>query len=123
MLLVAGALLSVAGGPFATVSSAQQAPVCQVNQDFASIVSSVGASTVGDCVGDEVAGGGTGDRFQSTTRGLLIFSGAGNWTASTDGQTTWISNTNGLMVAGGGKTPAQHAPGQLNPSPANGPQA
>ena len=51
---------------------------------------------VGDCLEDErhVA---NGDGLQSTTNGLLVWRKADNWTAFTDGTTTWINGPLGLQ--------------------------
>jgi len=73
----------------------------------------MGQALVGDCVGDEMLAA-TGGRFQTTTRGLLIQSDAGDWTAFTDGQTTWINGANGLETAGPAR-PA--APATVNAPP------
>jgi hypothetical protein len=96
-------------------AQAQALPGCQMSTDFAQIVAKIGASTVGDCVANELTGGTGGDRFQSTSRGLLILSGAGNWTAFTDGQTTWINDPTGAIAtasASASAAPAQSAPVQ-----------
>ena len=91
--------MTMAGaGQIAAMPLAEQAP-CQLNADFQIIIQKVGVNTIGDCVTDELLGA-PGDRFQSTTRGLLIFNANGNWTAFTDGQTTWINNPNGLVSVG-----------------------
>jgi hypothetical protein len=131
----AAALTVNTAGPLATVSLAQEAPACQVNADFAPIVAKIGPATVGDCVSAELVGSSTGDRFQTTTLGLLILSSTGNWTAFTNGQTTWINNANGLATAGMTSQPQTqsqtqpqtqsqtqprsqpHAPGQVSPAP------
>ena len=38
-----------------------------------------------------------GDSLQMTTRGLMVWRKADNWTAFTDGATTWINGPNGLQ--------------------------
>jgi hypothetical protein len=51
---------------------------------------------VGDCLEDEQHNPENGDGLQRTTRGLLVWRKADNWTAFTDGATTWINGPEGL---------------------------
>src|SRR6478735_6429367 len=51
---------------------------------------------VGDCTAD-AAYGTSGDALQPTTHGLLVWRKADNWTAFTDGATTWINGPHGLQ--------------------------
>jgi len=51
---------------------------------------------VGDCREDEHHNADNGDTLQATTNGLLVWRQADNWTAFTDGTTTWIIGPNGL---------------------------
>ena len=44
--------------------------------------------------------GANGDSLQQTTRGLMVWRKADNWTAFTDGSTTWISGPNGVQERG-----------------------
>src|SRR5262249_53253144 len=83
---------------------AQQAP-CQLNTDFSSIVAKLGPTTVGDCVSDELVGAPGGDRFQSTTRGLLILSGGGDRAAVSCGPTAGGNKPGGLASSGGAPAP------------------
>jgi hypothetical protein len=55
-----------------------------------------GADLVGECREDEYHTL-SGDGFQRTTRGLLIWRKATNWTGFTDGQSTWINGSQGLQ--------------------------
>ncbi len=52
---------------------------------------------VGDCRDDEHVDPATGDTLQATTHGLLVWRRADNWTAFTDGATTWINGPCGLQ--------------------------
>lgn len=54
--------------------------------------------TVGDCLEDEHHNPITGDALQRTTRGLLGWRKADNWTAFTDGHRTWVMGPAGLQV-------------------------
>jgi hypothetical protein len=54
-------------------------------------------STVGDCVSDETHNPENGDGLQQTTGGLMVWRKADNWTAFTDGSTTWINGPLGLQ--------------------------
>lgn len=53
--------------------------------------------TVGDCVENEHHNPANGDALQRTTKGLLVWRKADNWTAFTDGFRTWINGPNGLQ--------------------------
>src|SRR5919198_5930340 len=50
---------------------------------------------VGDCTTDEQHAA-NGDGLQFTTRGLMVWRKADNWTAFTDGSTTWINGPEGI---------------------------
>jgi len=52
---------------------------------------------VGDCVANETHNPENGDGLQQTKNGLLVWRKADNWTAFTDGNTTWINGPNGLQ--------------------------
>ena len=52
---------------------------------------------VGECVEDEWHNPENGDGLQQTTGGLLVWRKADNWTAFTDGTTTWINGPVGLV--------------------------
>jgi len=52
----------------------------------------------GDCLVDEHHNPADGDGLQETTKGLLVWRKADNWTAFTDGYRTWINGPNGLQV-------------------------
>jgi hypothetical protein len=52
---------------------------------------------VGDCKEDEHHDATSGDALQATTNGLLVWRKADNWTAFTDGSTTWINGPEGLQ--------------------------
>jgi hypothetical protein len=52
---------------------------------------------VGDCLEDEHHNPENGDGLQQTTGGLLVWRKADNWTAFTDGSTTWINGPEGLV--------------------------
>src|SRR5919197_684132 len=51
---------------------------------------------VGDCLENEHFNLENGNAEQATTRGLLVWRKADNWTAFTDGSTTWINGPQGL---------------------------
>ncbi|GEM_PF-3301553 len=52
---------------------------------------------VGDCAGVETYNPDNDDEIQITTHGLLVWRRADNWTAFTDGATTWINGPCGLQ--------------------------
>lgn len=53
---------------------------------------------VGDCLEDEHHNPGNGDGLQSTSNGLLVWRKEDNWTAFTDGTTTWVNGPNGVQA-------------------------
>jgi hypothetical protein len=52
---------------------------------------------VGECTTDELHNPDNGDALQQTTNGLLAWRKLDNWTAFTDGATTWIIGPEGLQ--------------------------
>jgi pimeloyl-ACP methyl ester carboxylesterase len=52
---------------------------------------------VGDCIADETHDPTSGDALQQTANGLLVWRKADNWTAFTDGATTWLVGPTGLQ--------------------------
>jgi hypothetical protein len=55
-------------------------------------------AVVGDCRENEWHNAVNGDGLQQTTGGLLVWRKADNWTAFTDGSTTWINGPFGLQA-------------------------
>jgi hypothetical protein len=55
---------------------------------------------VGDCIEDEHHNPSNGDGLQSTSGGLLVWRKADNWTAFTDGSSTWVNGPLGLQTRG-----------------------
>jgi hypothetical protein len=92
--LLAGSVLLggwLAGAPAA---AAQQAP-CHFLFGFQALHDAV-PNVVGSCVDDQ-AYAANGDAQQDTTKGLLAWRKADNWTAFTDGYRTWINGPNGVV--------------------------
>ena len=83
--------------PFPTVSGApsEQNPACHFILGFAALREQVGPDVVGDCL-DNQRFAPNGNAEQPTTRGLLVWRKADNWTAFTDGATTWLVGPYGL---------------------------
>src|SRR5207237_4465565 len=52
---------------------------------------------VGECITNEYHNPDNGDGLQQTTGGLLVWRKADNWTAFTNGATTWINGPCGLQ--------------------------
>jgi len=61
------------------------------------ILHDLASAQVGDCVTDQ-AYSASGDAQQLTTRGMMVWRKADNWTAFTDGYRTWINGPFGLQV-------------------------
>ena len=79
----------------ATVS-AQTAGGCQFVLGF-QVLHDLAPADIGDCI-DNQATQANGDAQQHTTKGLLAWRRADNWTAFTNGYKTWIKGPNGLAV-------------------------
>jgi len=83
-----------------TVAQAQ--PGCQFRLGFATLHDLI-PTIVGDCVDDESHNPVNGDGIQHTTAwhgkgGLMVWRKADNWTAFTDGATTWINGPVGVVT-------------------------
>ena len=59
-------------------------------------IAALGKDVVGACLEDEWHHPANGDGMQRTTGGLLVWRKVDNWTAFTDGQTTWLNGPCGL---------------------------
>jgi hypothetical protein len=70
---------------------------CTFVRGFASLRDLVGAQKVGACLEDERFNGENGNAEQRTTGGLMVWRKADNFTAFTDGGTTWVNGPNGLQ--------------------------
>jgi len=51
---------------------------------------------VGDCIDNETHNPYNGDALQATENGLLVWRKCDNWTAFTNGATTWLNGPNGI---------------------------
>ncbi|HLG72664.1 MAG TPA: C39 family peptidase [Chloroflexota bacterium] len=91
-LLPALALLGLTALP---ALAAAPAPGCQFVLGFAALHDADPAD-VGACT-DNQAFAANGDSIQHTTRGMLAWRKADNWTAFTDGYQTWLNGPNGLV--------------------------
>src|SRR5215218_7856085 len=58
---------------------------------------------VGSCLEEQRTDPASGDAVQHTTNGLLIWRKADNWTAFTDGSTTWVNGPAGLQARPNGE--------------------
>lgn len=89
MLLIVGALV-IPAPPVAAAAT------CQFTLGFKTLHGLVPA-VVGDCLENEHHDPLTGDALQMTTKGLLVWRKADNFTAFTDGYHTWINGPEGLQ--------------------------
>ncbi len=89
VLLVLGLL-----GSLIPLSVRAQATSCQFVLGFQTL-HDLDAADVGECV-DNQSFAANGDALQHTTRGLMVWRKADNWTAFTNGYMTWINGPNGL---------------------------
>jgi len=76
--------------------SAQQAD-CRFVLGFATLRDLVGPTRVGTCLEDEHFNLENGNAEQRTSGGLLVWRKIDNFTAFTDGGTTWVNGPNGLQ--------------------------
>lgn len=108
-------------------------PTCRFVLGFAALRDMVGTQKVGDCLEDEHFNLGNGNAEQRTTGGLLVWRKVDNFTAFTDGGTTWVNGPNGLQsrpnnerfswerdpVGASATRPSEPAPGPASqPAPA-----
>jgi hypothetical protein len=96
IVLLAFASMANAVPGRAATTSAQQPGHCEFLLGFKALHDLI-PSTVGDCIEDEYHNPDNGDALQHTTTGLLVWRKADNWTAFTDGSTTWINGPDGLV--------------------------
>lgn len=93
LVLALGILLSPVT---AAVSPALAASECQFTLGFKSLHDLI-PDIVGECVENARYAPDTGNALQRTTRGLLFWRKADNFTAFTDGYHTWINGPEGLQ--------------------------
>ena len=89
--LVVGSLLTA---PIGTASS--QGEACRFVLGFAALREQVGTEKVGRCLEDEHFNLENGNAEQLTAGGLLVWRKVDNFTAFTDGGTTWVNGPNGV---------------------------
>jgi hypothetical protein len=107
--------LLVVFGILATPTSAPQdrsatGPACQFALGFAAL-HALDPTDIGDCLDNEEYNPVNGDALQHTTNGLLVWRKADNFTAFTNGSTTWINGPNGLAE----RPNTQRFPWEANP--------
>jgi hypothetical protein len=90
--LIAATLLALATP---LTSHAQPAPGCSYVLGFKTL-HDLDPNDTGDCVTDQ-ASATNGDATQATAKGLMAWRKGDNWTAFTNGYTTWINGPNGLV--------------------------
>ena len=93
LLLLSALLLLFQGLLLAPPAAAQ--PRCTYALGFKALHDLI-PRLVGDCLEDEHHNPLNGDGLQQTTGGLLVWRKADNWTAFTNGSTTWINGPQGL---------------------------
>lgn len=110
--------------PIADPASAQQ-PACRFVLGFATLRDLIGSDKVGSCLEDEHFNVENGNAEQHTSGGLMVWRKIDNFTAFTDGSTTWVNGPNGLQTRPNGerfsweKDPVQ--PARTQPAPAAAP--
>jgi hypothetical protein len=81
--------------PQASAAQGQFAP-CTYQLGFADLHSLI-PDIVGECAEDQHTDLPTGDALQRTSRGLLVWRKADNWTAFTDGSQSWVNGPLGIQ--------------------------
>jgi hypothetical protein len=96
-LAIVASLLVTLLAPATTTALAVQAEQtgCTFQKGFRSLRILI-PHIVGECLENERFNLDNGNSEQQTTRGLLVWRKADNWTAFTDGATTWINGPQGL---------------------------
>ncbi len=97
------ALLTIAilSAPFADVRSSSAQATCTFTLGFATLRDMIIAQfgdIVGACLENEHHNPLNGDGLQQTTGGLMVWRKSDNWTAFTDGTTTYLNGPTGLAV-------------------------
>lgn len=98
MRSIAAAVLVLVGllaQPLGTASS--QGESCRFVLGFAALRERVGTEKVGRCLEDERFNEENGNAEQRTSGGLLVWRKIDNWTAYTDGSSTWLNGPEGLV--------------------------
>src|SRR4051794_35318918 len=103
-LLTIVALVVSLSGSVAGAAPLEQAPACRFTLGFQALHDLI-PDRVGDCQDDESHNPTNGDALQHTTAwhgrgGLLVWRKCDNWTAFTDGATTWINGPGGVATRG-----------------------
>jgi N-acetylneuraminic acid mutarotase len=93
-----------------TAVNPSQAPRCQFILGFLTL-HDVDPVDVGECLADQSFAP-NGDAVQGTTKGLLVWRKADNWTAFTDGYRTWVNGPGGLKQ----RLNSQRFPWEANPT-------
>lgn len=97
-------------------------PACRFVLGFATLRDLVGAQKVGQCLEDEHFNLENGNSEQHTSGGLMVWRKIDNFTAFTDGGTSWINGPNGLQSRPNGerfsweKDPVRQVPPSVPPS-------
>ncbi len=80
----------------ASPAAAQQSGACQFILGFATL-HNLDTEDVGDCLDNQTSQA-NGDAHQDTSKGLMAWRKADNWTAFTNGYRTWINGPGGLVT-------------------------
>lgn len=91
LVLLVGLLAMATGAP----ASAQEP--CKFVLGFAALREAIGPQKVGSCLEDEHFNLENGNAEQRTSGGLMVWRKVDNFTAFTDGGTSWINGPNGLQ--------------------------
>ena len=104
-------VLSTLAGPLAPPTAAQQSEPCFFTLGFKALRDQI-PEIVGECRENEWHKADDGNTLQQTTGGLLVWRKADNWTAFTDGATSWVNGPLGLQSRPNSERFAWEADGQ-----------
>ncbi|GEM_PF-3059517 len=90
-LLATGAILIILGLPPLALAEAS----CQFVLGFKAL-HDLDSLDIGECQDNQFLGNANGDQWQHTSKGLMVWRKADNWTAFTNGYQTWINGPAGL---------------------------
>jgi hypothetical protein len=114
--LLSLALFALLLTPHLLASSAQAQAACTFTLGFKDLHDQI-PQIVGTCLEDEHPNPDNGNTEQRTSGGLLVYRQSDNWTAFTNGGSTWINGPYGLQSRANGTSFPWEAGGRLSTSP------
>src|SRR4051812_19453517 len=117
--LLVGCMLAPSAASAAPVPAIGAAP-CAFRLGFATLHDLI-PEIVGGCLENEHLDRASGNTVQATTNGLMVYRPCDNWTAFTNGATTWINGPYGVQSRPNGGLLPFEGGGCTNPPPPSAP--